>query len=65
MIAEYKSNGDTMNNVRYETSRTFSNRNREYKRTKCMNLKQVVKKKFINRLGWRHKWTQEELTTKN
>jgi hypothetical protein len=55
MIAEYKSNGDTMNNVRYETSRTFSNRNREYKRTKCMNLKQVVKKKFINRLGWRHK----------
>jgi hypothetical protein len=40
MISESKLNGDNLNSVRYETSRTFRNKKGEYLKEKVRNLKQ-------------------------
>jgi hypothetical protein len=41
-----ETNGDNLENVRHETSRTFMNKRREYLKQKLMSLKQTVRTKI-------------------
>jgi hypothetical protein len=40
-------NGDNLNNVRYETSRHFRNKKREYLKAELMSLQQTVRTRIL------------------
>jgi hypothetical protein len=54
MVAEYKTNGDKMNNVRCENSRTYRNKRKEYMKRKTDESVSNCKNKTIT-LIQRHK----------